>query len=219
MFTSAQASATTRKSQPFSAIFQPADDLRKRSQPPFTMKLLPHSLLAILALTTFACAQNPGSAASGSTKGKSAAKTPGKTGARILSDKELKFAGDWNTNRWVGMGGEGEFGDKSSFLTLRKDGTFACKFTLDEKGNPQIHKAEGIGTWKLQSPKPQFWPGPFEGAEKGSQFKIPAKDEILVLALKGASEVKELKYLVGKTDGKLSIGLPDHYLVIEAVAK
>ena len=44
-------------------------------------------------------------------------------------------------------------------------------------------------------------------------MSYPDKEEVLVLALKGANGVKELKYLVGKSDGKLSISLPIIYAI------
>ena len=178
--------------------------------PSFIMRFLNYPLLALLTLSTVACGQNPG---------KTGAKKRPKAEVLSLSKNELPFVGEWKVTRYFVPGGEYEFEDKDLFLTLRKDGSVACKFPLDEKENPQIHKAEGTGMWKLQFPKPKIWQGPIEGVEKGFKYKITDKEEVLVLALKGASGVKELKFLVSKSDGKLLISLPAYYFSIEALAK
>ena len=182
---------------------------------------LSQSVLGLIMLTFIACAD--GADGSPKAKGKEGTKNvQPKAETRTLSKQEQGYVGEWKVTKYGVPGGEYELTKKGCFLTLGKDGTVSCDFPMDEPENPQENAAKGTGTWKIQTPRPEFWEGKIMFSEKKDEkYALTEGDgEVLVLTLKTAQGLKELKHLVSFTGDKVRkmfIGLPGYYFSISLV--
>jgi len=173
-------------------------------------------MLLLAMLTSFACGEGAASSPKGRNRAK---KAQPNAEARTLSKKESAWVGIWKVTKYSVPGGEYGLKNKGYFLTLGKDGTVSCSFPMDEPENPQENGAKGTGTWKIQTPRPEFWEGKIMFSEKKDEkyALMPTDGEVLVIMLKTAQGVKELRYLVGVTAREMTIGLPSYYFSIALV--
>lgn len=138
---------------------------------------------------------------------------PQKEGARLLSETELTFAKKWQVTEFTVPGATHEYKNKDYFIDLQKDGSFSCKFVLNEEEN----ETKGTGKWKLQYPKPKEWDGKVENWTE--PYKIADKEEILILAFDSAKTDQVNKYTIMIAENKLYLSIPWWYYSIMAVAK
>ena len=134
-----------------------------------------------------------------------------KEGARSLSETELTFAKKWQFTEFTVPGATYEYKNKDYFIDLQKDGSFSCKFVLNEEGK----ETKGSGKWKLQYPKPKEWEGKVENWTE--PYKIADKEEILILAFDSAQSVN--KYTIVIAENKLYLSIPWWYYSVMAIAK